>query len=270
MMFCDYHVHSTYSDGKHTPAEIASSAYAMGVSFLGFSDHSPFPFSAPYGIDPKRINEYYHEIASLKKEYKGRMTLLCGIELDIETTIDLSVFDYRIGSVHYLKLGSEYCEIDGSPDTTEKIINDYFSGDPYAYASAYYARVSELFDHHSPDIIGHFDLLTKFTEARCLLEEDDPRYRRAWSEAVDALLQYDKPFEINTGAMSRGWRTSPYPSSEILHYLRARGGKIIFGSDCHDQRNLCHAFPQAKELALSCGFTSCIILTEHGMDEVSL
>ena len=70
------------------------------------------------------------------------------------------------------------------------------------------------------DIIGHFDLVTKFNELGGYLDLSDPRYVRAWKAAVDALLSYDRPFEINTGAISRGYRTTPYPGAAVEMCIR--------------------------------------------------
>lgn len=270
MILCDYHVHSSFSDGKHSPREIVESACQKGLSYIGFSDHSPFPYVAPYGMDEETISAYRHEILQLKEEFQGRIRIFCGIELDMDTVRDASEFDYRIGSVHYLDLGTERGPIDESPDATEHIIRDHFNGDPYRYAEAYFEKVSHLHEGRDIDFFGHFDLLTKFEEACGFFSPEEPRYRNAWMGAVEALLPYHKPFEINTGAISRGWRTSPYPAKEVLLYLREHGATIIFGSDSHDKNTLCYNFSEAKAYAAACGFTSHVILTEEGPKEISL
>ena len=58
------------------------------------------------------------------------------------------------------------------------------------------------------------------------------------------LLPSGVPFEINTGAMSRGWRTSPYPAKPIRDYIRAHGGRLILSSDSHKADTLLYAFDQ--------------------------
>ena len=40
----NFHTHTTFSDGKNTPEEMILSAIQKGISILGFSDHSMFPF----------------------------------------------------------------------------------------------------------------------------------------------------------------------------------------------------------------------------------
>lgn len=266
----DYHVHSSFSDGNNTIAEIAANAYAMGIKVLGFSDHSPYPFPSNYAMTDKNLELYRQETHDLAAYYRGRMTILCGIELDIESKIDVSSFDYRIGSVHCLRLGKELRDVDSSPRETRRMIREYFDNDPYRYAEAYFLRIADLSYRQDIDIIGHFDLLTKFEEKEPLWNHDDVRYKNAWKNAVEALLPLHRPFEINSGAISRGWRTTPYPSLEILRFLREQGADIILNSDSHDMNTLCYHFDQAKEIARTCGFTSRIVLTERGMQELPL
>ena len=44
MIFCDYHVHTNFCDGKSAPEEIVLSAVEKGVPTLGFATHSYLDF----------------------------------------------------------------------------------------------------------------------------------------------------------------------------------------------------------------------------------
>ena len=72
----------------------------------------------------------------------------------------------------------------------------------------------------------------------------NPRYIKAWQQAADALLKTGKPFEVNTGAISRGYRTAPYPAKEIRDYIRAHGGKLILSSDSHAKETIAYRFKE--------------------------
>ena len=90
-------------------------------------------------------------------------------------------------------------------------------------------------------------------------------FRPGQAEIVDAALAgRDVIFEINTGAMSRGYRSAPYPSPALLDFLRDRGGRICVTSDSHSASTILHAFPQARELAKSRGFREVWVLTKSG------
>ena len=65
-------------------------------------------------------------------------------------------------------------------------------------------------------------------------------------ETLDALAAAPVVFEINTGAMARGYRTEPYPAQWIVAELRHRGIKRILSSDCHDKSNLLYGFADYK------------------------
>lgn len=255
MIACDFHLHTNFCDGKHTPTEVAEQAFADGIEILGFSEHSYLPFET-FSLNPDKQERFLSEVAALKETYRGRMKILCGLEKDIFSEVKESDFDYVIGSVHYLKIGDQFPAIDESLEVTANTVRTFFSGDPYAYAKAYFDLVATLFDHVRADIIGHIDLLTKFHEKQPLLDTDDKRYAGAWQSAVEALIPHEKPFEINSGAISRGWRSTPYPSPDILRFVHERGGRIILSSDSHAKDTLRYRFDESRELALACGFTS--------------
>ena len=70
----------------------------------------------------------------------------------------------------------------------------------------------------------------------------------AYQKAVDRIIKNCKVFEINTGAISRGCRTTPYPSDEIRDYIRQKGGKFILSSDSHQKETLCFEFDKFRSL----------------------
>lgn len=129
-----------------------------------------------------------------------------------------------IGSGHYVALpGGGFSPVDVSPAGSEAAIREAFSGDAYRYAAAYYEGLAaRLRAEPRVDIVGHFDLVAKFNEGGRLFDESDPRYRSAALDALDAVVKKHPRFEINTGAMSRGWRSAPYPAPFLLKRLRAR------------------------------------------------
>ena len=60
-------------------------------------------------------------------------------------------------------------------------------------------------------------------------------------------------FEINTGAMAKGWKTAPYPAPWILKHIAAKGGSVIINSDCHKAEFLDFGFDEALALAQCTG-----------------
>ncbi len=237
----DLHMHTVWSDGKDTAEEMVQEAIRRGMETVGISDHSS---GDPVGMTLAASREYKAEIARLKEKYAGRIRVLCGLERDFLTD-DFGEYDYTIGSVHWLKMPDGHSvSIDWTAEKQREGIRKYFGGDPYALAEAYYEAVSAVAEVTKCDIIGHFDLITKFNEQDPLYDLRNPRYTAAWQRAADALLKTGKPFEINTGAMSRGYRTSPYPDREICRYLLDHGGRLIFSSDAHSKEFIGYGFAE--------------------------
>ncbi len=247
MIIRDLHVHTTYSDGKDSPEEVVLSAIEKGISVLGFSDHSYTPFDTEYCLKKEKISEYIEEIHSLKEKYKGSIEILCGIEQDFYSTYPTDNFDYVIGSVHYFKLGDNYISVDETAETLKRAAKEYFGGDIYSLVEEYYKNVGLVAERLRADIIGHIDLITKFNENGEIFDTKHPRYVAAVKAAVDKLLGADIPFEINTGAVSRGYRTTPYPSYDIMEYIQKNGGKFILSSDAHSKETLIFRFDNFYE-----------------------
>ncbi len=99
------HNHSTYSDGKHSLADMARFCKELGFEYLGIADHSK---SATYasGLNEYRVKQQHEEIDQLNAEL-APFKILKGIESDIlaDGSLDyandvLASFDYIVASVH--------------------------------------------------------------------------------------------------------------------------------------------------------------------------
>ncbi len=253
-ILCDFHVHTTYSDGAHSPTEVAAAAYAMGLTALGFSTHSYTHFDESYCIMPARIQAYRDEITELKRRYEGKMHIFCGVEQDYWSDYPTDGFDYVIGSVHYLRVGDTYYAIDHRRDILLTAAEEGFGGDIYALLETYYRTIGDMADKWHPDLIGHFDVITKFNERNPFFDEKHPRYLAARRAALDRLLSAGIPFEVNTGAMSRGHRSAPYPAEDALTYILAHGGEVIPTGDSHAKQTVCHAFDIVTPRLCALGF----------------
>ena len=248
MCYSDLHVHSTFSDGKSTPEEIVLSAIKKGMSIIGISDHSYTLFDESYCIGKDKTSEYISTVNSLKEKYKNEIEIRLGIEQDYYSESSTATYDYVIGSVHYIKVSDEYIPVDESADILLNAVEKYFNGDIYSLIEEYYNTVADVINKTNADIIGHFDLITKFNENNKMFDETNERYINAYKKAANVLLDSKALFEINTGAISRGYRTAPYPSSDIYAYLKKNGAKFILSSDSHHKDTLCYDFDKFSSL----------------------
>ena len=75
---------------------------------------------------------------------------------------------------------------------------------------------------------------------------------------------------MNTGAISRGYRTSPYPSKALLKEFLVNGFKPVISSDCHDKNFVDCYFDESAKLLKEVGFKSQCALINGKFEEISL
>lgn len=263
------HTHTVYCDGKNTPEEMINAAIEKGFSSIGFSGHSFMNYSDYLGSVDK-TEKYKEEILKLKKAYENRINIYLGLEVDMYSNPDVTGFDYLIGSVHYLKFKDKYIGIDRNQEEVKNVITTYFNGDGMKYAKEYYKTLAILPQYGRFDIIGHFDLITKHKDNISFFDDTSDEYLKLAFETAEILAEKIPFFEVNTGAIARGYRKTPYPSVPIIKYFKKLGAKPVVTSDCHDSKMLdCH-FDEATALLKECGFKEKYILTENGFDAVPI
>ncbi len=234
-MLYNYHTHTTYCDGKNSAEEMVQKAIELGLSEIGFSGHSYTEFDLEPCMTREGTELYKKEINALKEKYKDKIKILLGIEYDYHSDEPTEDYDYILGSVHYLYKNGEYLCIDYSRDKQIEAVNKYYGGDFYSYIEDYYKTVADLYNKLKCDIIGHFDLITKYNADGSLFDINHPRYIAAWQAAADAIIKTPAVVEINTGGIARGYVKSPYPSEDIINYFKKNGKKLIYSSDCHNK-----------------------------------
>ena len=268
----DYHSHSVFDDGKSTLLEMAEAAEKLGLDYFGFSGHSYQAFDDSFSIKKEDRERYRSEARAVQEKFRkeGRKTrIFVGLEQDIfgEPEPDM---EYVIGSVHYILHDGEYCCVDESLEISRRMIREHFEGDPYKMTAAYYDLVAQVPERTNCQIVGHFDLVTKFNETGRLFDAEDPRYLKRAAEVMESLVKKDLVFEINTGAISRGYTTMPYPGASLLKLLHDMGGRSMINSDSHHKDTICYRFDLARECALRAGFASAFLLTDRGWEEEAL
>lgn len=231
----NYHTHTCYCDGKDRPEELVKRAIALGFTALGFSGHEYAPHDGDFCMSQENTQKYRDEILALKEKYKGRIRIFLGIERDYFGQPTAYPYDYVIGSLHYVEKDGVLLSVDNTAEITEANVERYFGGDYRRYVERYYALLGDVMAKTGGDIVGHFDLITKFNEGGRYFDENSLWYKKAALRALAKITKDRRPvFEINTGAMARGYRSSPYPSQFILEEINRLGCPVILSSDCHD------------------------------------
>lgn len=264
-MLQNLHTHTVFSDGKNTPEEMVEKAISLGFDSIGFSTHAKTGDS--FWWEVRDLEGYKKTLLDLKKKHEGVIDIFIGTELDYFSNgyMPTDDLDYKLASVHVAKVGDDFIQFDESYEHSKNAIEKHFGGDPMGFAKKYYEMLSELPQRLDFDFVGHFDLLTKFSENHPeLIDTDSPEYRKTALEALHTLRKSVDFFELNTGAIGRGYRKTPYPAPFILREMKNLGCKIIITSDCHNKDFLDCYFKESKELLLSLGFKETYFLTRNG------
>lgn len=265
MQYSNIHTHTTFSDGKNTPEEMVLKAIELGFFSIGISDHSETAFESYYCMASSEYGKYRRTVRDLKERFKGQIDVLLGIEQDSYSPALCDDFDYVIGSVHYVRCGSDYSNVDKTVEIQMRAIENYFGGDKTEYAKRYFELVAENSIRGGFEVVGHFDLLNKFG----LFSDYTEKYEKIALEALDTCLSSIPYIEMNTGAISRGYKTV-YPDEFFLRRILEKGGRIVLNGDSHSATALdCH-FDASIAMLKEIGFSSVWQLGKQGWTEVMI
>jgi len=264
MILSDLHVHTKYCDGKSDAKDIVEKAIEMGFESIGFSGHSYTDFDGSYCMSSKGTELYREELIKLREKYP-EIDILIGIERDYYST-ESDNYDYVIGSLHYVVKDGVFMDVDNTAEIMVENVERYFNGDYKEYVKCYYNNLRDIVEKTNADIVGHFDLVTKFNEGNKYFDENAEWYRETALDTVRCIAKNKPVFEVNTGAISRGFRTKPYPAKFILEEIKNLGCDIVITSDCHHAQNLGYAFEEAIEYVKDCGFDKVKVLTKNGFE----
>ena len=264
------HSHTTYCDGDNPPAEMAEAAYKLGFVSFGFSGHSHLPYKAGYEMKIEKEKLYRKEIQALKEQYNGKMEILLGLELDADSSKPDFKYDYLISSVHQLHINGNWYAVDHCKADFDKCISAFGGIDNMI--KAFYSATITAALRDDIDIVGHIDLIGKFNEDNVYFNPNDEQYLNAVFDAIDAILEKrpDIVFEINTGAISRGYRTTPYPDIPVLKYRAKKGARLMLNSDTHAADTLDYAYDIALDYLKKAGIKTLYRLRKFGFEEIAI
>lgn len=102
----DLHLHSTWSDGKHSILEMAQAARARGLRYIVITDHSA-SLGIANGLSIERLQQQAEEVREANRAMGDGFTVLHGTEMEIKAdgTLDypdelLANLDFVIASLH--------------------------------------------------------------------------------------------------------------------------------------------------------------------------
>jgi histidinol-phosphatase (PHP family) len=259
MMFrTDYHIHTTFSDGRAKPEEYVEAAIRLGLNEIGFSEHLTLSAEPQrWSMNPARLSEYISYISSLKKRYPG-IAIRTGIELDffpgknkeLSEICNAYPFDYIIGSVHYM--GEQTVDL-GPEFYIGKDINVIFEN--------YFNLICEAISSGLFDIIGHVDLVRihRFSPSNDI--------SNLYEMVADSLARHNVTFELNTNGRNKPLGDF-YPDRKYLHIFANHGAHVCVNSDAHYPVRVGQFFDEAYELLRINGFSEMSAFINHSCYQI--
>lgn len=240
----DYHIHTTYSDGKAPPEDYIVPAINSGMKEIGFSEHLNLIVQGQeWCMDILKAGDYINHIKSLRNKEK-RLAIRTGLEVDYAPGKEKEIFDflnplkldYVIGSVHYM--GD--ITVDNGPGFYEnRNVNEIFES---YFELVYQAVASGLFD-----LIAHCDLVRIYN----FKPSGNPE--RLYRKLARLMSLHDVAFEINTNGMNRPLGDF-YPDRRFLQIFKEENVPVCVNSDAHFPERIGQHFEEAYNLLRSTGY----------------
>lgn len=266
----NYHTHCGLDDGTGRPEEYAERAVVEGLDALGYSCHAPLPFPQDWVLTAENLSVYLREIGDLKKRYAGKLEIYVGLEVDFvrgiigprDPSLAAHRLDYVIGSVHFVD-GTDvdkHYAVDFTDEMFRDAIEEGFDGDARSLVREYYRNLREMVSEHTPDIVGHFDLIKKNNSGGRYFDENAKWYRDEVMKTLEAIAASGALVEVNTGGLARKRTDAPYPSPWIIPECRKLGIPMNINSDAHSPEHLTHWFGEARQLLRDSGYREQLVL----------
>lgn len=229
-MYANYHTHTKRC--KHASGEdreYVEAAIRAGIQILGFSDHCPwiFPddFVSHIRMLPSEVDDYFHSLTQLRKEYVEDIQILIGFEAEYvpELMEEQDRFladyplDYMILGQHFLG-SEEHSYYIGSPTDREEDIKKYVDLVMEGMDSGRY-----LYPAH-PDLVYYTG--------------SDAIYEQHMTRLLEYLRDNGYPIEINMLGAVQGRN---YPNNRFLQIASELGNQCIIGVDAHSPEQLEHS-----------------------------
>jgi len=245
------HNHTTWGDGKASPAEMMTAAATQGVDELGISDHlvlRPDREIPSWSLRPDQLDAYVSDLVRLRSEEGPAVRI--GLEVDwfpahperIRDTLHGLPLDYVIGSVH---------EIDGFVVDVADAWQDLRLDQQNEIHREYWHRIATLAGSGLFDIVAHLDL-TKKHGYRPSID-----LTREISAALDAIAAADLAVELNTS----GWHfpaADAYPSEPLVTACRERCIPMLLSADAHEPAHVRRDFERGAARLRKAGYENLV------------
>lgn len=246
-MYCDYHVHTAFSNDCNYPMEdVIKDAITKGIKEICITEHVDYLTNdLKYVVD---YNAYIKEFNRLKDLYQDQIKMKLGVEFGMQThtihnfqkDFNQYPFDFVILSCHQIQ-DLEFWSQEFQKGKTQQLYNH-----------DYYQEIDDVINqYHDYSVLGHLDMIKRYDLQGAM---DDHQNEEIIKKILKKVIDDGKGIEINTSYIRYHLKDTT-PSQQILKWYYELGGKILtFGSDSHEKDHLGFYIEQAKKEAKEIGF----------------
>ena len=257
----DGHVHSKFCPhgSKDIFQAYIDQALELGITEISFTEHAPLPvgFTDPTPLQDSAMKMedfslYLEEIEGLREQYKGKITIHTGLEVDYiegferETTQFLNKYGPYLSdsilSVHFLKLEKEYDCMDYSPEVFGEMITRY-GGIEKVYEAYYRTLLLSIrtdLGPYKPKRIGHMTLVKKFQKKYpCSVS-----FNKEILEILNEVKNRNYELDYNGAGTAKPLCREPYPPADVASLAIQMQIPMVYGSDAHQVKELLQGYEQ--------------------------
>lgn len=254
-MFCDYHVHTHYSDdSEYQMDDVIQDAVKMKMDEICITDHVDYGIKVdvedhhkyPHKLLNVDYPRYFQDIERLQELYP--ISIKKGMEFGMQThtidqyqkLFDSYPFDFIILSCHQVN-DLEFWTQDFQKGKSQK-----------EYYERYYQEILNVIQVYKDySVLGHLDLIVRYDLQGYYPFEN---VKDIVTRILKTVIEDGKGIEVNTSSHRYGLKDMT-PSLDILKLYKELGGKIItIGSDSHQKEHLGAYIEETKDVLRNLGY----------------
>ena len=255
----DCHSHSKNSpDASDSVGAMCEQAIRLGLSAYAITDHVECHVDRWILEDRRTMGTLFSEIfensltevTAAKETYRGKLNLLCGIELGqayqgierAEFYMSDKRLDFVIGSIHQVRGQEDFFFLDYTQFDIPKLLTQYFE------------ETYEMCKWGKFDVLGHLTYMLRYMQGEQGHKVDLVPYYEIIRECFKLLAQNGNGTEINTSGLRQKYGYT-LPKENFVKMFKECGGEIITtGSDSHCAADVGKGIAEATEIARNAGF----------------
>ncbi len=255
MFVCDYHTHTHYSfDGSPaaTHDAMCRRALEVGLSDIAFTDHCDVNGDVEGIYTPYRADEAFAAMQAVKEAYRGRLHVVCGIELGNATqypdyaarVLAAHPYEFVIGSLHNLQNMPDFCMM------KYEMMTDVLIG--RLFDRALDETIDMVAHTEGLSTVGHITYMHRYITTAGKTFCFKPYYEKL-EHLYRTLIDRNIALELNVSTLWKGLGIA-MPTLELLKFYTDCGGHLVtIGSDAHAPENLGRAIRKGYALLSTAG-----------------